>query len=1008
MFTGKKTRYRLVSFITVLCILFSAFQPVTVFARSAESLERKSNAEWMSARSEPVQQDQDATPTDTPVPTEMPLPIETPVPVETSLPVDAPASTDAPSSEDVIALAVTLYVKASGGSDANTCLSVALACATINGAIGKAADGDTIRVATGTYTGTGTEVVLISKNVTLSGGWNAGFTTQSGASTIDGQIARRGVVVNSDITATIGYFIVQSGYTSDLGGGIINLGTLTLANTIVSGNTALLGGGGISNNNAGGDGPRLLILNNSVISSNSATHFGSSGGGVRNGYNSTIILNNSLVSGNTVASGGCGDGAGGGIFIADSNDSIATLNNSTVSGNTSCNSGGGIFSRGVLILNNSTISNNDITGGGNGGGISVENSVTLQNTIIAGNSLSYSRNSPDCDARFGISQTIINSQGYNLIGNSSGCFMTVALGDLKDTNPGLTPLQDNGGSSFTHALMAGSPAINAGNPAAPGSGGNACLATDQRGISRPVSTACDIGAFEGQVPAIFVNISGNAGVAGATLSYTDGTLKTVTADSSGNYSFETLSGWSGTVTPSKLNYTFTPVNRTYSYVVTNQTSQNYTVTLAPLIQDPSFEAYTPNPYWAETSMNFGTPLCIPTFCGLGGGTAAPRTGLTWGWFGGVPVDETATLSQTINIPSGIPDLRLNFYFWIGAAAPGSDAGDRFVVWIDGMPVFLANATQISSYASYTLVSVDVSAYSDGASHTITFSSETTGQLVTFNLDDVTLGLPTIACDETTGSIGVAMNMQDEQLVLGLPSNNVASVNGGSTTGVFRPGNGLLYLKNTNTTGFADVAINYGTGGDYPITGDWDGNGTDTIGIYRNGVFYLRNSNTVGFADIVFAFGAPGDQPVAGDWDGDGVDTIGVYRSSAIAFCLRNSNSAGASDTSFLLGIPGDIGIAGDWNGDGMDTTGVFRPSNGIIFLKNANTSGFADVALNYGLSGDHPVIGDWNNDGIDTIGVYRNATFYLRNSNTIGFADLVFALGNPGDVPISGNWDGIP
>ena len=230
--------------------------------------------------------------------------------------------------------------------------------------------------------------------------------------------------------------------------------------------------------------------------------------------------------------------------------------------------------------------------------------------------------------------------------------------------------------------------------------------------------------------------------------------------------------------------------------------------------------------------------------------------------------------------------------------------------------------------------------------------------------------------------------------------------GGDTTGVFRPSNGLLYLKNTNTTGFADIAINYGLGGDYPITGDWDGNGTDTIGIYRNGYFYLRNSNTIGFADLEFAFGLPGDQPVSGDWDGDGTDTIGVYRNGQ--FLLRNSNSAGPADTSFYLGNSGDVGIAGDWDGDGLDTTGVFRPSNGVIFLKNTNISGFADIALNYGLANDQPVVGDWNDDGIDTIGVYRNGSFYLRNSNTIGFADIVFALGIPGDMPISGNWDGIP
>jgi len=227
-----------------------------------------------------------------------------------------------------------------------------------------------------------------------------------------------------------------------------------------------------------------------------------------------------------------------------------------------------------------------------------------------------------------------------------------------------------------------------------------------------------------------------------------------------------------------------------------------------------------------------------------------------------------------------------------------------------------------------------------------------------------------------------------------------------TTGVFRPTNGALYLKYTNKTGYADVQINYGIGGDYPIVGDWNGDGTATIGIYRNGSFYLRNSNTIGFADIVFPFGAPGDQPVAGDWDNDGVDTIGVYRNGT--FFLRNENSAGAPSATFGLGIPGDVGIAGDWNGDGIDTTGVFRPSNGALYLKNQNTTGFADIQINYGIPGDKPVTGDWNDDGIDTIGIYRNGMFMLRNSNTIGFADIVFGLGIPGDMPIAGNWDALP
>jgi Zn-dependent metalloprotease len=232
--------------------------------------------------------------------------------------------------------------------------------------------------------------------------------------------------------------------------------------------------------------------------------------------------------------------------------------------------------------------------------------------------------------------------------------------------------------------------------------------------------------------------------------------------------------------------------------------------------------------------------------------------------------------------------------------------------------------------------------------------------------------------------------------------------GKDTTGVFRPVNGLLYLKNSNSSGFADAALNYGLPGDYPVVGDWDGNGTVTIGIYRNGTFFLRNSNTLGFAEVVFPFGNPGDQPIAGDWDGDGVDTIGVFHPSNGHFFLRNSNTEGPSEMDFYLGNPGDVGVAGDWNGDGMDTTGVFRPSNGVIFLKDKNESGFADYALNYGLPGDRPVMGDWDNNGTDTIGIYRNGSFYLRNSNTNGFAEIIFGLGNPGDMPIAGNWDNLP
>jgi len=138
----------------------------------------------------------------------------------------------------------TWYVATTGNDLSNSCATTSAPCATINGAIGKAASGDTILVAIGTYTGSGTEVVLINKNITLSGGWNASFTTQSGFSIIDGQGAGRSVTVNSTVSATIERSIIQNGSTMQGGGIYITIGTLTLNNSIIRNNIATWGGGG--------------------------------------------------------------------------------------------------------------------------------------------------------------------------------------------------------------------------------------------------------------------------------------------------------------------------------------------------------------------------------------------------------------------------------------------------------------------------------------------------------------------------------------------------------------------------------------------------------------------------------------------------------------------------------------------------------------------------------------------------------------------------------------------
>ena len=217
--------------------------------------------------------------------------------------------------------------------------------------------------------------------------------------------------------------------------------------------------------------------------------------------------------------------------------------------------------------------------------------------------------------------------------------------------------------------------------------------------------------------------------------------------------------------------------------------------------------------------------------------------------------------------------------------------------------------------------------------------------------------------------------------------------------VLRTADGTMYMRSTQTSGFATSAFVFGDLGDLAMMCDWDGDGVPTIGVQRqsDGNFYLRNANTTGYADIEFIYGNPGDIPVCGDWDGDGIDTAGVVRSGT--WYLKNDHLGGFADVSFIYGNPNDHAIAGDWNGDGIDTPGVRR--DGPWYLRNSNSSGVADLApFGYGNPGDKPVAGDWNGDGIDTIGVVRAGTFYLRNTNTTGRADNFFSFGNTTDIPL--------
>jgi hypothetical protein len=368
----------------------------------------------------------------------------------------------------------TWYVNGMTGNNANNCLSANTACKTIRHAVSLAVSGDSILVAATTYK----ERVAI--------GFSLKITGTGGTPIIDGELINTVVTVSRPSAhVTLSRLSIRNGAvsTETAGGGILNIGTLTINAVQITGNHAC-GGAGIYN--AG-----TLVINNTSITGNFANQIGLCSFGAGIGNNGMLTINRSTISGNHVngRSGQMGNALGGGIF----NRGHLRINNTTISGNVtgvgtgaSLAAGGGIYTNGgTLAINNSTITENSADVGGN---LYIFSSpVTVQNSIVA-NSLSG-----------GNCHGAVASDGYNLSSDNT-CSLD-NTGDMNNTDPMLGLLQNNGGPTMTMALLPGSPAIDAGNPSGCTDGQGHLLKTDQRGKPRPDpedTGGCDMGAYENQ------------------------------------------------------------------------------------------------------------------------------------------------------------------------------------------------------------------------------------------------------------------------------------------------------------------------------------------------------------------------------------------------------------------------------------------------------------------------------------------------------------------------------
>jgi hypothetical protein len=265
-----------------------------------------------------------------------------------------------------------------------------------------------------------------------------------GRTVVDGNDTFNVFQISAPAVVAINGLTIRNGRGAS-GGGVDTSARVRLTRVEVVGNHAILGGGGgIS---AGGAGE--LAVADSTIHDNESDFDG--GGIAFNGL--AMTLTNVTISGNR------GKNGGGGLQVS---GGTATLSHVTVVGN-----------RAVDDLNVG------VTAGGVRAGITA--TVVVSDTLIAGNVVTGFPGSPDCSGG-------LASRGSNLVQDPAGCLGLLTESDLTGLDPLLGPLAANGGPTPTHALLAGSPAIDRGS--------GACPLTDQRGVTRPQGIRCDIGAFE--------------------------------------------------------------------------------------------------------------------------------------------------------------------------------------------------------------------------------------------------------------------------------------------------------------------------------------------------------------------------------------------------------------------------------------------------------------------------------------------------------------------------------